>query len=301
VSAFARPLVALSLTEPDEGLLRYAALAVGLCGCQEVLFAHALPDRPEAPGPQTVADCLERMRQEVERHFSPAAPGLRLAFEAAGRPRIDLLLALAVQHQRDLILLGHRRSRSGRRSLARRLAMIAPCSVWLVPEGSPARVRGVLVPTDFSSHSADALAVAASLARAAGLDRCNCVHVYFDPSMVRYDEHVEEVRGQEQAAFERFRAPVQTHGLTIEPVFEESTHPPEAILRAAERTGSDLVVMNTRGRSRAAAVLLGSVTSQTMISTTIPLLAVKHFGARMTLIEALLNHRFWEHDSPKTN
>ena len=32
-----------------------------------------------------------------------------------------------------------------------------------------------------------------------------------------------------------------------------------------------------------------------------PLLAVKHFGSRMTLREALVNHRIWDQPSPKTN
>jgi hypothetical protein len=38
-----------------------------------------------------------------------------------------------------------------------------------------------------------------------------------------------------------------------------------------------------------------------MAETQIPLLAVKHFGSRMTLLQALLNHRFWEEPTPKTN
>ena len=59
--------------------------------------------------------------------------------------------------------------------------------------------------------------------------------------------------------------------------------------------------MATRGRSRAASVLLGSTTSAVMANTAIPVLAVKHFGSRMTLREALLNHRIWEQQSPKTN
>jgi hypothetical protein len=58
--------------------------------------------------------------------------------------------------------------------------------------------------------------------------------------------------------------------------------------------------MNTRGRSRAASVLLGSTTSETMADTAVPLLAVKHHGSRMRLLEALLNHRVWERKGPKT-
>jgi nucleotide-binding universal stress UspA family protein len=125
--------------------------------------------------------------------------------------------------------------------------------------------------------------------------------VYFDPSTVRYDEHVDEVFGHEQAAFETLLAATDCHGVRVEPVLEESTRVPEAILRVSQERSCDLIVMNTRGRSRSAAVLLGSVTSETMTATTMPLLAVKHFGSRMTLMQALLNHRFWEEPAPKSN
>ena len=47
--------------------------------------------------------------------------------------------------------------------------------------------------------------------------------------------------------------------------------------------------MGTRGRSRSAAILLGSVTEETIIETGLPLLAVKHFGARMGVLQALLD------------
>jgi nucleotide-binding universal stress UspA family protein len=206
-----------------------------------------------------------------------------------------------VQHNSDVILLGHRKSRNGQRSLARRLAMIAPCSVWLVPEGSPDRLSRILVPVDFSSHSADALGLATSLAARSGHKECLALHVYFDPSMVRYDEHVGEVLGHERAAFETMLAAIDCHGVSVEPVFEESTKASQAILRVSHERNCDLIVMNTRGRSRSAAVLLGSVTSETMAATTVPLLAVKHFGSRMTLMQALLNHRFWEEPAPKSN
>lgn len=301
MSAFSRGLVALSLSEPDQGLLRYAALAARTCGWSEVMFAHVVATDHEPAVALDTRPLEDNMRAEVLREFGDAVPPTQTTFEVAFGPRVDQLIRLAVKHRADVILMGHRKLRSGRRSLARRLAMISPCSVWLVPEGSPAQIGNLLVPTDFSSHSADALSVATWLAQSRGLSECRAVHVYFDPSTIRYDEHVAEVLGQEEAAFRRFVASTDTHAVRVEPVFEESTHPAQAILRVAERLGTDLIVMNTRGRSRSAAVFLGSTTSDTMAATSIPLLAVKHFGARMSLFDALLNHRFWEESSPKTN
>jgi nucleotide-binding universal stress UspA family protein len=300
VAVFSRPKVALSLTQADEQLLPYAALLARWLEWSEVDFAHvAAPGgRGEAWDPQPWE---QQLRAEVQRLFGQPTPHCRPNFHVVQGSRIDQMIGLAVEHQRDLIVLGHRRMRSGRRSLARRLAMLAPCSVWLVPEGAPPKITSILVPIDFSSHSADSLAVAAAIARAGGLAQLRTVHVFFDPSTIRYDEHVEEILGREEAAFEKLLAGVDTQGVRVEPIFHESTHPAEAILRVAEQHGADLIVMNTRGRSHAAAVLLGSVTSQAIAATHIPLLAVKHYGGKLTLLQALLNHRLWETKSPKSN
>ena len=299
MTPFSKPLIALSLTEPDEGLLRYAAKLARAFDWRDVHFLHvAAPGNPKGEDLQVIQG---RMRAEVERVFGEPPAGCKLAFHAAEGSRLDHILGEVVDNQRDLILLGHRKMRSGRRSLARRAAMVAPCSVWLVPEGAPAEISGILVPTDFSSHSADALSVAVKIARATGVAQCQALHVYFDPSTVRFDEHLDEILGQEEQAFKEFLASVDTLGVEVEAMFHESTHPCQAILRIAERSGTDLIVMNTRGRSQAASVLLGSTTSETITETTVPILAVKHFGSRMTLLDALVSHRLWDKESPKTN
>jgi len=301
ITEFSRPLIALSLTDADEGLLHYSALLARLFGWSDVHFAHVVLEEEDSTAPWDPQPWQDRLRERVSRDFGQPTPQCSPAFHAVQGTRLDQLLGLAVQRQRDLIVLGHRRMRSGRRALARRLAMLAPCSVWLVPEGALPHISNILVPTDFSSHSAESLSVAVAIARAAGLDRCRAVHIFFDPSTVRYDEHVAEVLGQEERALADFIAGVDTQGIQVEGILQESTHPSEAILRVAERDATDLIVMNTRGRSRAASVLLGSTTSDMMASTTVPLLAVKHHGARMSLLDALLNHRVWEQESPKTN
>ncbi len=45
------------------------------------------------------------------------------------------------------------------------------------------------------------------------------------------------------------------------------------------------------GRSRSAAVLLASETEHALMQATVPVLAVKHFGARMRLLQALRDER----------
>ena len=87
----------------------------------------------------------------------------------------------------------------------------------------------------------------------------------------------------------------------MDAVFEDSAQPTIAILRVAERVKSDLIVMNTRGRSAAAAVLLGSVTSQVMAASHLPVLAVKHYGRRLSMRDVLLSSQFWGKGDTKTS
>ena len=296
---FTRPLIALSLTEPDEGVLRYAAMLARLFKWREVQFIHVVPpDRRQKfePGPWQ-----ERLQAEASRLFDNPTLACELKFHAAEGSRLDRILETAAREERDLIVLGHRRMRSGRRSLARRTAMVAPSSVWLVPEGSPPEISSILVPTDFSEHSSDALQVAINVARAARVRELRALHVFFDASTVRFDEHLEDILGQEEEQFQRFLGRVDAAGIEVEPIYHESTRPSQAILRVAERCESDLVVMNTRGRSQAAFVLLGSNTSEALAATTVPLLAVKHFGSRMNLVQAILNQQIWHRGDVKTN
>jgi len=292
-------MVALSLTESDDGLVRYASIATALGAFDEIRFVHVM----ESPhtDPSSAEKDRVRAQMSIQARASFDGLGAKAVFDVVHGPRLDQLLAAAVRNRCDVIILGHRRERSGSRSLARRLAMVAPCSVWLVPEGSPATIDSILVPVDYSAHSADAMSAAAALAAARGLKQCTALHVFFDPSTVRYPEHIEEIRRREQTHFDAFLEKTDRHGVEIVTAIEESTRPTEAIRRVAARIGSDLIVMNTRGRSRASAILLGSITSKAMEETTIPLLAVKHFGSRMSVLDALLHHRHWEEGSPKTN
>jgi nucleotide-binding universal stress UspA family protein len=204
-------------------------------------------------------------------------------------PRIDRLLEFAAREGADLVLTGHRRGRSGRRSMARRLAMNAPCSLWMVPEGATPAISRVLAAVDFSSHSAHAFSAAAGIAAAAGQARCWVLNVYFNQIAVGGSGPSKELRRIGEAELERFLDPLDARGLRVERLVEESYSISEAILAAARRERADLVVMGTRGRSPAAAVLLGSESEQVIREAALPVLIVKPVGERDGLLEVLLS------------
>jgi nucleotide-binding universal stress UspA family protein len=294
---FRRLMVALARTDADPGLIRYAAAVARLGTAAEVRFVHVLPPNPaDGPGPEEVRGELEKA---VYAHFEDVPAAVRLHYDAPRGPLLDQFLEHTAATQTDLLLLGHRASHPGRWALARRLAMKAPCSVWMVPDGFPAAIGHILVPVDFSEPTADSLRVAVSMAKLAGRDEVLALHVYFNEARVTYEEYDQVIRGEEQQTFREFVGPLDPQGVKVTPLFEEGANVAHVINRVAERHGCDLVVMATRGRSRSAAILLGSVAEEAITETRVPLLVVKHYGAQLGVIRALLEKGFGRQGNPQ--
>jgi nucleotide-binding universal stress UspA family protein len=283
-------MAGLTRSESDAALIRYAANIARLGTITSARFVHVLPESSKEDHTR-VCDELMAVVRSI---FAGNAEAIPLECDVLHGPLVDRFLQHVAEKQADLLLIGDRRGVAGRRPLARRLAMKAPCSVWLVPEGAPSQLQRILVPVDFSESAADCIRVATSMARLRGLSEVLALHVYFNEAAVTYEGYDQVIRGEETADFNRFMAPIDRQGITVTPILEEGSNVAHAIGRAAEKHGVDLIVMGTRGRSRSASILLGSVTEEMIQDSRVPLLAVKHFGARMGVLQALLDRRFWQ-------
>lgn len=294
-------IVGLSLTEHDAHLLSYAAMLAGLGIGKTFQFVHVVTTEEARPGSVDHSTVLQRMQAEVSQPFGHLVDKVQCTFDVREGERLDQLLAFIQQYTSDLVLVAHQPHRHGRQSLATRLAAICPTSVWMVPHQALCQITRVLAPVDFSSHSADALCLATQLAKLAGISECLALHVFADPSSIRYDETVENDLQQLQDTFQQFIAPIDLHEIRVTPLFEEDRDVTKTILRIAGEQLVDTIVMNTRGRSPAASILLGSETSQVLTDSPVPVLALKHRGAFLNLFQALTDHKTWSQPLPKTN
>ncbi len=295
-----RVVVALSGTDADRPLIAYARLLAGRRFSRWFHFVHVRTPARIADDPQPDAQVQQNCEALVAEQFTDGMEAGWSCHVVTG-VRIDALIEFISNHHCTVVLLGHRSSRSGQRSLARRLAMVAPCSVWLAPDGAPISVRRIMVPVDFSDHSAESLEVAVALARRLGVPDCLAVNVFSDPSTIRYDERIDELRRSGEEAFRQFLAPLDIEGVEVDTLTIEGNNVARTLLHVAKQREVDLLVMNTRGRSRSASILLGSVTAQVMGETSIAVLAVKHYGAMLNLFQALQQSQFWMRQNPKTN
>ena len=298
---FRRILVPLSLTASDRTLLRYARMCIHLFEPARIDFVHVLG--PAYVGAGQTGPTRQKALVEIEHSVSdlvgPAIGPCEVRREVLTGTRLDQLLTYSAEEQTDLIVLGHKLERSGRRSLARRLAMKAPCSMWLAPNGSPDRISKIVVPIDFSNQSAEALTTAAVIAKRLELPGCTALHVYYDQTAASFEEYDAVVRENFETAFGSFVSRLETQGVVFERLFLEAPSVSRAVSHLAEQGKLDLIVMGSRGQSRSAAILLGSESEQVISETSVPVLVVKQPGERIGLLQVLLDREFRTRQEPR--
>jgi universal stress protein A len=138
-------------------------------------------------------------------------------------------------------------------------------------------IRSILVATDLSEPSERVLELAAALARDRGA-RLVVLHMAEPPPFVRPGEMarvLQQAGGYRQELEDRLRRfrPAGLEG-RIDYRVEEGTAA-DAILRLAEVTPCDLVVLGTHGRTGLGRLLLGSVAEQVLRRAVCPVLTVR--------------------------
>jgi nucleotide-binding universal stress UspA family protein len=242
------------------------------------------------------------VRGEIRDAVAAAAPDLasRTEVDVLHGALTDRLLDYLTESQADLVLVGGRRRR-----LAARLAMVAPCAVAMLPDGASPAVSHLLVAVDFSHDAADTLRWATSLLADQPDIRCTALHVMTHESTDIFAVH--ETPEARMAAMRELLSESNRHGVDVVsrlaevdrdgavhagdiafPTKIQHSDVAHTILAEAAAVGADCLALSTRGRSRSASILLGSVVEMVIERTTVPLLVGKPAGRRLSLADILL-------------
>jgi nucleotide-binding universal stress UspA family protein len=142
-------------------------------------------------------------------------------------------------------------------------------------------MKTLLVPTDFSEHSARALEVAREIAQLSG-GKIHLLHCYqlnvggVSPYGVTIpDDFNARVRDAAEAELSALEKSVAETGVAVE-AHLTPRYPSEAISDLARELDADLIVMGTRGATGLKHILLGSVAERTLRIAPCPVLTVKH-------------------------
>jgi nucleotide-binding universal stress UspA family protein len=205
-----------------------------------------------------VDDYLAGLRAELKRvQASDSAIGVEHRLEQ-GDPATEII-RVATDVNADCIVVGsHGRTGLLRLllgSVAEQVMRKAPCPVLTVKaDRSGPEIRHVLHPTDFSERSRFAFDFACSLARDYRAQLI-VLHVMPVPLVQEKRDYREEMSG----LLDRMEAPDPR--VRVERRLEQGDPAPQ-ILRVAEETGSDLIVMGTHGRTALSRLTMGSVAEE---------------------------------------
>ena len=230
---YKRLLVGVSFASQDGSSIRYAAMISRLSKSERITFVHVVSkvDIPEdllEQYPDLFPPIHEYSQQEIEalvKKYFDGHPGAQLEYEVAeGSPLIELLRR-AKQEEIDLIVMRKRQKPIASGTLFEKLARKAPCSLLFIPEGTEPQFTNILVPTDFSENSMDAMEVSIALASASETPEIHCLHVYDVPvgyykTGKSYEEFAEIMKGHAEKNYKEFIKKVDLKGITATPIFK---------------------------------------------------------------------------------
>jgi nucleotide-binding universal stress UspA family protein len=143
--------------------------------------------------------------------------------------------------------------------------------------------KHILLPTDGSAMSELAIQKGIALAREAGA-KISAIHVIpefhvfaYGPEMVtdteaQYHQYGAACAGKILGGVQRA---ADEAGVVCHTLFVASDHPYEAIVKAAQDCGCDLICMASHGRKGVKGVLLGSETQKVLTHTDVPVLVYR--------------------------
>jgi nucleotide-binding universal stress UspA family protein len=239
--------------------------------------------------PPTRDEILADMRRMAGLAGAPAAD-----FVADTGDAPTAIVDRAVSLPADLIVMGTHGRRGFRRlllgSVTERVLREAPCPVLTVPPRAPAATsdavsfKRILCPMDFSPEALQALGFALDLARQSGgslmlLHALEWLAEEEVPQLAHFN--VPEYRRiLTESAHERLRALVGDEPRTwcdVEEIVVGGRAYRE-ILRVAESSAADLIVMGAQGRGGVGLALFGSTTQQVVRGASCPVLTARKAG-----------------------
>jgi nucleotide-binding universal stress UspA family protein len=288
MSSFDRILIALELGDEDHTTLAFADQLVKLTQPRQIDVVRVIDARPvPAAFAEAYPDLMRDSRHSGEQLLREQVAGrlsgsesMNLRFHVLVGTPLHELLNLSLELAPELIITGRSPQGALVETLPVSLARKAPCPLLAVPAGSRARIRDLLVPLDFSKHSAHALSVAAELAAIGGASRLQGLHAYSLPAGIQFTTKTEPeisdmMRSYAVSDFARFRGDGEPLPVTLDMEYVQETAPARAVLQAATAKRCDLVVLGARGGSLSGHALLGHVAARVLQAAAVPVLVTR--------------------------
>jgi nucleotide-binding universal stress UspA family protein len=238
-------------------------------------FAHVDPLGVE----RARAAAAERWKGLLEAHGIVGVDLARTLSIVPGRSA-DAILARAEESEASLIVLGRHRRRAPLDfgDVVRSVVSQASCPVW-VQAGPWRPIRKVLCAIDLAPSAMAVLALARDVARALGAELVS-LHCFVRPQLgfvlgypVSFPPSVvDAARETDEREYRRMLEPFDWHGVLHRQLFYEADPASELVSIQSE---FDLVVLGTHGRTGIGRALVGSVASELLRRSNVPVLVTR--------------------------
>jgi nucleotide-binding universal stress UspA family protein len=296
-------MVAVALDQRDLTTLAHASRVAAVVAPETVYLVHVVkPSGREGAARAAIGPAADAaVREQLERLASAMSlpMGTNVECIVAHGEVVPTLLEHAGKSSTDLLVVGRsvdQRADESTRGAVRVLRKI-PCSVLIVPVGAPAEYDRVVVAVDFSNRSAEALELAADLAKP-GVELA-AVHVYAPPLGYHklgqtFDDAAIMMRAEVEREYREWLPTLDLGGVACALKFQLGEDVGAAIADCAEEQNADLVVVASHGRTQPAALLLGHVADAVCRRIARPMLCVKRKGEVIDLIRAIAQLYEWD-------
>jgi nucleotide-binding universal stress UspA family protein len=223
----------------------------------------------------------EQMKENVQTNFR-SYDNYDIEYKVIeGNPFDELLNWISIKNI-DLFISGRKKELKGSGILPNKLARKSACSILFIPEKPALRLHEIFVPVDFSKSSEDAFEVALDLAHRDEASTLYIQNIYFVPQGYRQTRLEEEValamKEEVTDQYNKLLSKLYTNGTHLSPIFvsDSTGRIAEIICENAHKRNADLIIMGHKGKTGAAALLMGSTTEKVLrIEEGIPVLVVK--------------------------
>ena len=298
---FDKILVALDNSRMDDQLIESAKFVSDLSESKEVHFINIVKDFETPAGlldqfPNIIDEALEVRKGEiasrVQQVFGENSP--KVTVMVIKGHVLKQLLTYSTKNKTDLIIVGRKNERKGGGVLNARLARRASCSLMIIPDSAPLRVKNILVPIDFSEYSKLAMELAINIARKTNA-RVIAQNVYQIPVGYHYTGKTKKelasiMEKHASDAFDLLTKRMDLSGIKLKKLYTKSPdeHIMEDVYKTALATKADSIIIGAKGRTTATALFIGSKAEKLIqMDEKIPLIVVRPKGRNAGILEYL--------------
>jgi nucleotide-binding universal stress UspA family protein len=290
----------------DQTLVQYAEFIAKVNQTKKIYFVNVIknltvPKEVLEEFPNLVENMInerkESMESVVKDHFKNSK-GISLNYVVKEGSLSKKILKLSEEKSADMILIGRKVKLSGTGVASLRLARRASCSLLIVPEGTSPKLTKLLVPSDFSDYSKDALEEAIMIAEKHGKSKIEivCQNVFSVPSGYHftgktYEEFTQIMQLHAEINYKKFIRKIDTKGIKITPIYtkDDDDDPVEEIVSKAVEIGADGIIIGAKGRTAATALFIGSMAERLIqYNDSLPLLVTRPKGKNAGILDYIL-------------